>query len=174
MREDGVLLDVAVAIDALEAGREPIGKGKVDSLVEVEAVIEARVVAAREGDDELVRALIAGDDADTVLLETSRTHESDELEHEIGLLVEELGGGKLHGSLELLVVGAGNAVPGLGVAPVVVVDAAGSQKGQSHGTESMLRGRPTCRCNDPPCARRRWKRPCRRRSKEWSCPRCPT
>lgn len=128
MREDGVLLDVAVAINALEARGEPVGEGKVDGLVEVEAVVEARVVGAREGDDELVRPLVAGDDANAVLLESTWAHERYELEHEVGLLLEEFGGGELHGGLELLVVGAGDAVPGLRVAPVVVVDAGEESK----------------------------------------------
>ena len=128
--EDGVLLDVAVAVDAVEAGRKPVGKGKVHRFVEVEAVVEAGMVGSREGDDKLIGSLIASDDADTVLLESAGAHQCNELKHEIRLLLEELGRGKLHRGLELLVIRARNAVPCFGIAPVMVVDAAIYEWGQ--------------------------------------------
>jgi hypothetical protein len=121
VREDRVLLDLAIPLDASETVWQPVGKGEVDSFVEVEAVVEAGMVGAREGDDKLVGSLIDDRDADTVLLETTGTHEGDELEHEVGLLLEKFGSGELHGGFELLVVLAGNAVPRFGVAEVVVV-----------------------------------------------------
>lgn len=137
VREDGVLLDVAVAVNALEARRQPVGQCKVDCLVEVEAVVESRVVRAGEGDDKLVGALVACDNAHAVLLEPSRAHERDELEHEVWLLLEELRCGQRHRRLELLVVCARDAVPRLGVAKLVVVDAASGQR-RPRGEESYL------------------------------------
>jgi hypothetical protein len=125
MRENRVLLDLAVPFDASETVREPIGEGEVDGLVEVEAMVESGVIGARESDDELVWSLVDGGNADTVFLQPTGTHQSDELEHEVGLLLEEFGSGELHRRFELLVVLARNTVPRLGVAEVVVVDAVG-------------------------------------------------
>ena len=88
MREDGILLDVSVSIDAIESSRQPIRQGEIDSFVEVESVIESRMIRSRKSDDEFVGSLIAGDDSNAVLLKSSWTHERDELEHEIRLLFE--------------------------------------------------------------------------------------
>lgn len=76
-----------------------------------------------KGDDKLARSLVASADANIGLHELGRAHESDELEHEVGLLLEQFGCGFLHGSFELVVVCAWHAVPSLGLAKVVVVDA---------------------------------------------------
>ena len=88
VREDGILLDISVSIDAIESSRQPIGQGEIDGLVEVESVIESRMIRSRESDDEFVRSLIAGDDSNAVFLKSAWTHQRDELEHEIRLLFE--------------------------------------------------------------------------------------
>jgi hypothetical protein len=122
VRENGVLLDISISVDALESRGQPVGEGKVDGLVEVEAVVESRVVRAGEGDDKLVGTLVTDDDTHAVLLETSRRHEGDELEEEVGLLFEEFRGCRLHGSLELLIIGSRYSIPRLGVTKGVKVD----------------------------------------------------
>ena len=86
--KDGVLLDISVSIDAIQSRLEPIGKGEIDGLVEVESVIKSRMIRSRESDDKFVRSLIAGDYSYSVLLQSAGRHERDELEHEIRLLFE--------------------------------------------------------------------------------------
>lgn len=103
---------------------DPVGQGKVDGLVDVEAVVEARVIGAREGDDDLVGPLVARVDGHAGALDPARAHERRELVHEIGRLLEQLGRRVAHRRLEVLLLGPGHAVPRLGRAEVLVVDAA--------------------------------------------------
>lgn len=122
MREDWVLLDLAVPLDAVEADRNPVRERKVHRLVEVEAMVEAGVVRARERDDELVWSLVDGVHSAAVLLEMTGAHERDELEQKVGLLIEQLRSGSLHRGFELLVILSRNAVPRLRISEVMVVD----------------------------------------------------
>jgi len=123
VREYRILLDLSIPFDTLESNGEPIGQSKVDGFVEVEPVIETRVVRSRESNDELVGSLIDGVDVTTILFEVTWTHESDELEQEIGLLIEEFRCGSLHGSFELFIIFSRNSIPSFRVSEMVVVDA---------------------------------------------------
>jgi hypothetical protein len=84
------------------------------------------MVGSRHGDDELACPLIARTDLDAFLLQPRRAEQGDELEHEVGLLFEELWCSLLYSRFELEVVVAWNGVPCLGLAKVMVVDAAQS------------------------------------------------
>lgn len=123
VREYRILLDLSIPFDTLESDRKPVGESKVDRFVEVEAMVEARVVSSRESDDEFVRTLIDGVDSTSVLLQMTGTHESDELEEKIGLLIEQLGCGSLHRRFEFLVVFSWDTVPSLRVSEMMVIDA---------------------------------------------------
>ena len=176
MREYRILLDFSISFDTLESNGEPVGKGKVDSFVEIESVVEARVVRAREGDDEFVWSLVDSVDVTTILLEVTGTHEGDELEEEIGLLIEEFGCSSLHRSFELFIVFSRDSIPSLRISEMMIVDAIRKRECVRGAWKSQTRDEqgPTSRCNDLPCAMRKLKRPFRRRSKESSFPRCQT
>ena len=73
VRKDRLLHVLLITLDAVEAERQPIREGKVDGLVEVETVIEARMISLRERDDEFARPLINCIDPDTGLLQLLRS-----------------------------------------------------------------------------------------------------
>ena len=56
--EDTEATHQAVVLDALAPNLEPVGRRKVDRLRHVVAVVEAGVVTARKGDDELPGVLV--------------------------------------------------------------------------------------------------------------------
>jgi hypothetical protein len=58
MTEDAISPHEGVVLDALAAHLQPIRRSKVDCLGKVVAVIEARVVRARERDHELAGVLV--------------------------------------------------------------------------------------------------------------------
>src|SRR5438046_665287 len=60
MREARLSTESLQPLHSCKPVRLPIARRKVDSLVKVEAVVEARVVSLREGDDELSSPLIKG------------------------------------------------------------------------------------------------------------------
>lgn len=59
MREHWWLADLGVVFDAGQAMRQPIWQAKIDCFANIEAVVEACVVCARQSDDELAGSLIA-------------------------------------------------------------------------------------------------------------------
>lgn len=74
-------------------------------------------------DDKLVRPLVTGENTDAGFLQSLGAHQSDQLEEQIRLLLEELRRCGLHRGFELFVVCSGNSVPSLGFPPVHIVDA---------------------------------------------------
>lgn len=76
-----------------------------------------------EGNDEFVRSLVAYAHPHTCFLQTTRTHQGDKLEHQVRLLLEELGSSFFHGVFQFLIILARYAIPGFGTAPVMVIDA---------------------------------------------------
>ena len=72
MREDGRLREAAVAHGAVVPVQEPVPRPKVDSLADGEAMGEASVVGAREGDNEFARLLHSPADLHTCNLFTRK------------------------------------------------------------------------------------------------------
>jgi len=99
----------------------PVGGAEVDCLGEVEALVEAGVVGAWEGDDELAGALVGLVDAHTLLDQQARVGHGDQVVQQVGLDGEQLGRQLLHHLLELLRLQPRQCVPGLRLAPVAFI-----------------------------------------------------
>src|ERR1700761_1881650 len=99
----------------------PIGRSEVDSLVEVEAVIETRVVRLGKGDDKLTGALIKRIDLNARLPQLIGRKNRHQLEEEIRLGLKQLRHRFLHGFFKPIGVFARNAIPRLGGAKMLVV-----------------------------------------------------
>ena len=70
--EDAVAPHLGVVFHALAPHLQPVGRRKVDGLGQVVAVVEAGVVAAREGDHELAGMLVGFVHGDAVGLKKRR------------------------------------------------------------------------------------------------------
>jgi hypothetical protein len=121
MREAGVSAKSLKALNSRRAERLPVRRCKIDSLVEVESVIETCVVGLRESKDKLACSLVHRINVDTSLAEFVRGHQRHKLEKKIGLALEQLRDCLPHGILKGLGVGTGDAVPSLGSAKVLIV-----------------------------------------------------
>ena len=125
MREDRLPPERLVPPGALEAVHDPVGQRKIDRFVQVEPLVEPAVVRLRIGDDKLVRTLVHRIHADALALRTLGAHHRHQLEQDLGVRVEQLRGRAPHRLLEFVRVRAGHTVPGLGLAPVLIVDRVG-------------------------------------------------
>ena len=81
-------------------------------------MVEPRVISLGEGNHKLVGSLIASEDSNSSLLDSSGVHERDELEEQRRLLLEEIGSFCFDGGLELSSVVSGYSVPRLGLSEV--------------------------------------------------------
>lgn len=81
-------------------------------------MVKSSVVGLGKGNDKLARTLVAGKDADTCFAQAIRVHERDQLKEKIGLGFKEIWCFALDCVFEFLGIFAGDAVPGLGLAPV--------------------------------------------------------
>ena len=112
-----------VPLHAVAPEPEPVRRGEVDRLGDVETGVESAVVRLGEGDHEFTRVLIRPVHGDALADQERGREHGDELEEQIGLSREQVGHRLLEALLERVRGGAGNPVPGLGRAHVVVVDA---------------------------------------------------
>ena len=70
------------------AKRLPVRRGKVDGLVEVEAMVESGVIGLRESEDKLACPLIYRIHVDSGLAKFVRRHQRHKLEKKIWLALE--------------------------------------------------------------------------------------
>ncbi|KAI6762678.1 hypothetical protein HG530_008658 [Fusarium avenaceum] len=96
-------------------------RGEVDSLVEVESMIETSVVRLREGDDKLPGSLVESVHTNACLLQLLRGQECDQLKQEIWLRLKKFRHSFLHGIFELFRVLTWDTIPRLGCTEVLVV-----------------------------------------------------
>ena len=111
MAEDAEPAHEAVVLQTFAPNLQPVGRGKVDRLGHVVAVVEAGVVAAREGDDKLAGVLIHAVDGDPVGLQHVGVHGGDNVVEQVGLGLKELLGAAAHHLLRLLSILGRNPVP---------------------------------------------------------------
>ena len=79
LAEKARAVKLGYACRGLDARRNPVGRTKIDGLGDVEARIEAAVVGAGEGKDELTRVLDAAIHGDARSLQLRRVNQSREL-----------------------------------------------------------------------------------------------
>lgn len=103
----------AVVLNTLAPNLNPVRWGKVDRLGQIVAVVEARVIASREGDDKLPGVLVHPIDGDPVGLQHVGVHGGDDVMEQVRLGLEELLGAAAHHLLRLLGILGGYPVPGL-------------------------------------------------------------
>ena len=81
-------------------------------------MIETSMICLGEGDHKFTSSLVAPVNTHTRIRKPRRVHQSDELEEQVGLSLEQIGRFTFDRSLEFLGIVSRNAVPRLGLAPV--------------------------------------------------------
>src|SRR5277367_5384795 len=103
----------------------PISWRKVDGFVEVEAMVEARMVGLWKRDDELTSALIESVYLHSCFPELFRRQQCHKLEKEIWLRLKKLRNGLSHGFLKSMCILARYTVPCFGSTKVLIIGRVG-------------------------------------------------
>jgi hypothetical protein len=122
VRHDRVAHEAAVALDGQAAVPEPVGRGEVDRLRAVEAVVEAAVVGAREGHHELAGRLHGVVHGHALGAQPGGVDHGDQVQQEVWLPLHELRRHLARRALERGAAVTRHAPPRLGSARVVVAD----------------------------------------------------
>lgn len=94
----------------------PIGGTKIDRFGEIEALIEAGMIGARERDHKLAGTLVHLIDGNAIFSQKIRIHNGDEMMQQIGRSFEQLFGVLFHDAFEIFRLVARHAVPSFGLA----------------------------------------------------------
>ena len=121
MRKARLASEKLQSLNTVQAETFPVGRGKVDSLIEVKSVVETRVVCLRKGHDELACSLIYGINPHASFLQLLGCEKSNQLEQEIRLSFKQLRNCFPHGGFELLSIFAWYAIPCFRCAKMLVI-----------------------------------------------------
>ena len=115
-------MQIRVVVHAFTTQFQPIAGREVDSFGKVVALIESGMVSTRKSDDKFSSMLIDPVNWNTGIHQCVGIHDGDQLVEEIRLGLEQFRSSGCHGCFKFHRTAARNTVPGLGLAPVHVVD----------------------------------------------------
>jgi len=115
-------LHLLVVLDRRASQPHPVRRTEVNSLGEIEALVEASMIGSWKRDHKLSHVLVDLVNGHAVPDQHRRIHYCNQVVQQVRRFLEQFIGVALHASLERLGVVTGHAVPGLCGAPVHVVD----------------------------------------------------